>query len=230
MTRNDIHGILGYDIDGYSRRASGHSPEPIRDAVWALTGADLAGTVVDIGAGGGGWTARLLSSGRCERVIAVDLVDSGASAIAGVEFQQRDLSVSALDVPEGSVDWIFAIEVIEHLANPRHFVSEAARCLSKGGRLVVTTPCNESLTSKLSFCFRGYFPAFCDHDYMNSGHITPITELDLRRMTREAGLSRLEFHWPLPGRIPRSSVSWQRLFPWLSGKLWSDCLLAIVEK
>lgn len=219
---------VGCDASAYSLRGRGYSPEPIRDAAWELAGKSARGHVVEVGSGAGGWIERLRQNPFVERVTAVDIVDDGAGTLDGVDFHLLDVSSSPLPCESASVDWVFAVEVVEHLANPRHFVREAHRCLRPGGRVLVTTPCNESLTARLSFLFRGYFPAFCEHDYRMSGHITPVTELDIQRMAREAGFAHVEFSYPLPGRMPKSSVEWQRIFPNLRGKLWSDTLFALL--
>lgn len=222
---------VGCDESAYSRREKGHSPEPLRDAAWEMAGRHAVGRVLDVGSGEGGWIKRLRQQNPDVRhVTAVDIVDGGAGALGGIDFHLLDVSSSSLPCASGSLDWVFAIEVIEHLANPRHFMKEARRCLKAGGGMLVTTPCNDSITARLSFLFRGYFPAFCEHDYRMSGHITPVTELELKRMANEAGFGRVEFRYPLPGRIPRSSVVWQRIVPRLRGKLWSDTLFALLTK
>jgi SAM-dependent methyltransferase len=221
---------LGCDESAYSLRERGYSPEPIRDAAWELAGKHAGGRVIDIGSGAGGWIERLRRNPDVKRVTAVDIVDDGAGALDGIDFHLADVSLSPLPCEAESVDWVFALEVVEHLANPRHFIKEAHRCLKAGGRMLVTTPCNESMTARLSFLFRGYFPAFCEHDYRMSGHITPVTELELKRMSGEAGFGRVEFDYPLPGRIPKSGVVWQRVLPRLRGKLWSDTLFALLTK
>lgn len=41
---------------------------------------------------------------------------------------------------DGSIDFVFALEVIEHLVSPSHLVAEAFRLLAPGGHLLVTTP------------------------------------------------------------------------------------------
>jgi SAM-dependent methyltransferase len=219
--------VIGFDQAGYESRP-GYSPEPIREALWRWVSPDLSGTALDAGAGNGEWTGRLLQSGRFERIIGVDLAEHAPRA--GIEFHTRNLATDALPCDADSLDWVFAVEVIEHLANPRNFVSESYRCLKPGGRLALTTPCNECLTAKLSFMFRGYFPEFCDHAYLTTGHITPVTELDLRRMAAEAGFAKIEFAYPLPGRMPKLSFQWQQFFPFLHGRWWSDTLIAILTK
>lgn len=227
---SQINPVVGIDALAYSQRQKGHSPEAIRNAVWNLICEEIEGDILDTGSGEGGWIKRLKQSSKINRIISVDIVDDGASLIEGVEFEIIDLSYDSLPCQDNSLDWIFAIEVLEHLANPRHFIQESSRCLRTGGRLVITTPCNDSLRAKISFLLRGYFPAFCDSDYSGSGHITPITELDLQRMANESDFQNAQFFYPLPGQLPKLSIKWQSLFPGLSGKLWSDCLIAILTK
>jgi SAM-dependent methyltransferase len=227
---NKMDKIIGFDAQAYSQRVKGYSPEPIRDALWKIVSQELEGDVLDAGSGEGGWIKRLKESPNIRRIISVDIIDNGASQIDGVEFHLTDISQSSLPCRERELDWIFAIEVLEHLANPRNFVKDASRCLNKGGKLVITTPCNDSFRAKFSFLFRGYFPAFCDHDYYAAGHITPILELDLKRMAGEAGFDAVDFFYPLTGRIPKTTIEWQKVNPWLKGKHWSDCLFAILVK
>lgn len=206
------------------------SPEPIREALLALIGHELSGQILEAGSGRGEWIKSLKQLKDIKRIVSVDIVDPGVSKMPGVEFYLCDLSYDPLPFETGELDWIFAIELLEHLANPRHIIMEASRCLRKGGRLVVTTPCNDALTSRLSFLFRGYFPGFCDQVYKYSGHITPLSELDVTRMSTEAKFSRVNFHYPIPGRIPKTNIPWQKFFPFLHGKLWSDNLIAILTK
>lgn len=222
--------IIGYDAQAYTQRSKGHSPTAIYDAAWAIADPTLQGVVLDAGSGEGEWIQRLKKNTSIQKIISVDLVDDGASQIDGVEFHLTDLATIPLPISDHVLDWIFAIEVLEHLANPRHFIKEAARCLKPQGKMLITTPANESLRAKLSFLVRGYFPAFCDHDYSCSGHITPITELDLKRMSQEANFQSLNFFYPLPGLVPGTSLSWQCLFPGLKGKLWSDCMIALLRR
>lgn len=222
---------VGASAEAYKLRPAGLSPEPIRDALWSIVEKDLAGAVLDTGSGGGGWLRRILSRReRLTRVAAVDLVNAGAGDLPGIEFELMDLSRDPLPFADGSFDWVFALEVIEHLANPRHFISEARRVLKPNGQLLLTTPCNDCLTSKLSLLVRGYYPAFNERDYRESGHITPLLEVDLKRIAAEAGFSVTEFMYPLEGRLPTLAVTWQRFVPRLRGKLWSDTLFCRMQK
>lgn len=220
----------GYDAKAYSLREKGYSSNPIRESAFSLIEKDLHGTVLDAGSGEGGWIKFIKDRKKLERITSVDIVDDGVSSISDVEFHICDLSHAKLPCGENTLDWVFAIEVLEHLANPRHFINQSFRCLKPGGKLLITTPCNDSLRARLSYLFRGYFPAFCEHDYLSAGHITPITEFDLIRMSNEMGFSKVDIFYPLPGRIPKLDIEWQKIIPWFNGKLWSDTLFAILTK
>lgn len=45
-----------------------------------------------------------------------------------------------IPLEDGSVDFAFVLEVIEHLVSPSHLLEEASRILAPGGCLLVTTP------------------------------------------------------------------------------------------
>jgi SAM-dependent methyltransferase len=213
----------------YGDRAAGHAPVEIYEALWAGIGKDVSGTVLDCGSGRGNWLGYLA---RCPRVTArhaVDFVDTGAGARPDTSFHRCDLSREALPFSSGEVDWIFAIEVIEHLENPRFFVREAIRVLKAGGKLVLTTPNNSSFRARLSLLLRGWFPSFSEDVYRTSGHITAVLPLDLRRMAREANAS-VRFDYPMPGNLPGLRWKWQTVAPFLRGELWSDFMFAVVTR
>ncbi|MFL6283816.1 MAG: class I SAM-dependent methyltransferase, partial [Pyrinomonadaceae bacterium] len=89
-----------------------------------MAGKYARGRVIDIGSGAGGWIKRLQQRPEVVRVTAVDIVDDGASTLGGVDFHLIDVSSSPLPSASESADWVFAIEVIEHLANPRNLMKE----------------------------------------------------------------------------------------------------------
>lgn len=227
---NKSVATLGYDAEAYALREKGYSPDPIRNATWDLVKADLGGYVLDAGSGEGGWIKRLKQSPEVQKIISTDIFDYGASSISDVEFHLADLSFAQLPCPDAYLDWVFALEVLEHLANPRNFVKQAARCLKKGGKLVISTPCNESVRAKAMFLLKSRFPNFSEYEYREVGHITPITELDLRRMAQEVEFSQVAFYYPISGRIPKTTASWNSVFPFLHGKLYADTLFAILTR
>ena len=87
-------------------------------------------------------------------------------------------------------DVVAAVEVVEHLENPRAFCRELARIVKPGGWVVVTTPNQLSLLSLLTLVVKQRFSAFQDVSY--PAHITALLETDLRRIARNAvsGMSK----------------------------------------
>jgi SAM-dependent methyltransferase len=123
-------------------------------------------------------------------------------------------------------DLVFAIEVIEHLENPRAFVRYAVRLLKPGGTLVVTTVNVLTLTSVANLIVQGAFREFRDGLGMYPAHITPVTPVDAGRILREAGLDEVAIAFTNDGRVPYWDLSFQQLLP-LRGQWFSDNYRAI---
>jgi SAM-dependent methyltransferase len=72
-----------------------------------------------------------------------------------LEIEGVDKVFSATDMPFGScsVDAFFMFNVLHHIAEPRHFLSETDRCLKQKGRIIMIEPTN---TLWASFIFKNY--------------------------------------------------------------------------
>jgi len=73
-------------------------------------------------------------------------------------------------------DGIVAIELIEHLRNPRHFLKECKRILKRGGFIILTFPNWDSKIGRKTFLST------------DSTHITPITEWWIKQIAKELNL------------------------------------------
>ncbi|MDP9339095.1 MAG: methyltransferase domain-containing protein [Acidobacteriota bacterium] len=206
--------------------SGGVSSEVIYDQILRLVqGYDLRGRALDYGAGVGNLARRLLALGRFERVEGADILprpENLPSEIAWHRFDSNEAGV----LPARSFDAVIAAEVLEHLENPRQVAREWFRILKPGGRLILSTPNNESIRSLMALMLRGHFVAFQDSCY--PAHITALLRKDLERILNEAGFSSVRFHFTNFGGLPKlPAVTWQRVsFRLLKGCRFSDNVIA----
>jgi SAM-dependent methyltransferase len=129
------------------------------------------GRVLDLGAGQGALSQRLSDMGF--DVIAVDItVDDWAA---------RDVQCIVVDLDEswlplhamGPFDAVCAVEVIEHVENPRDFLRQVLRLpLADNAPVVVTTPNPLDTFSCITLFTRGWFNWFSPAHYQGGGHIS----------------------------------------------------------
>jgi SAM-dependent methyltransferase len=106
-----------------------------------LAATEIQGDYVLDAACGAGYGKDIIGQGR--HYLGID-IDRDAIAFArdnfGGEFQHG--SVSALDVESQSCDAVVSFETLEHLKDPEIALSEFARVLKRGGKLVGSIPLN----------------------------------------------------------------------------------------
>ena len=144
------------------------------------------------------------------------------------EFHRANLDDGTVPLADAAADVVVAAEVIEHLENPRSFVRELTRLARPGGWIVVTTPNQLSLLSKLTLVLKNQFNAFQDSSY--PAHITALLEQDLRRIMAECGLKDMATEFSRCGRILLTPWHYPR---WLSRSLpraCSDNILVLARK
>jgi 2-polyprenyl-3-methyl-5-hydroxy-6-metoxy-1,4-benzoquinol methylase len=145
--------------------------------------------VLDLGAGSGAMSLRLKDMGL--EVTAADYVAENFRIAEEVPFIRLDLNADFSDDLQERFDGVVAVEIVEHLENPRHFLRQCWRVLKPGGRLVLTTPNVDNPVSKALFVRTGNFLWFADRDYRRDGHITPLMQRQLERCARELGFEQL---------------------------------------
>lgn len=206
--------------------SGGASSDVIYDQILKLVqGYNLRGRALDYGAGVGNLTCKLSALGRFDQVEGADILprpENLPSEIAWHRFDSNEAGV----LPAKSFDAVIAAEVIEHLENPRQVAREWFRILKPGGRLVLSTPNNESVRALMALLVRGHFVAFQDSCY--PAHITALLRKDLARILNEAGFSGVRFRFTDSGGLPRlPAVSWQQVsFGLLKGRRFSDNIIA----
>jgi 2-polyprenyl-3-methyl-5-hydroxy-6-metoxy-1,4-benzoquinol methylase len=190
------------EVEARARQSLGRGHHAIHTMVVQLLQARGAGGVLaDVGCGSGDLGREV--QGRFDTVIGIDAVRYDGLP-SHVTFVRADLDAAPLPLEDASVDVAAAVEVIEHLENPRAFMRELARITRPGGWIVVTTPNQLSALSLLTLVLKGRFSAFQERDY--PAHRTALLEIDLRRMAGECGLDAVEVAYSRRGRLP--------LVPW----------------
>jgi cyclopropane fatty-acyl-phospholipid synthase-like methyltransferase len=144
--------------------------------------------LLDLAAGTGAMSLRMQDLGF--NVTATDYVPENFK-LTTVPFAQSDLNENFSAAYAVLFDAIIASEIIEHLENPRHFARECNKLLAPGGRIILSTPNIESSASVASFLRSGCFAWFSDDDYVNQGHITPLSQWQMEKVFTEAGFKFL---------------------------------------
>ena len=207
-------------------RTGGISAGPIYDAVLRVASPHARGVVLDFGAGSGTVATLMADVPAVTAVTAADLApDAGATSSPKVRWVRADLN-EPLPLPAHGFDLIVAVEIIEHLENPRAVAREWLRLLRPGGTLVMSTPNVECIRSLLALVFRGHFLPFTEPWY--PAHITALTAADVQRVLTEAGFQGVQVGYTDHGRIPKLATTWQQAsLGTLHGRRFSDNLVAV---
>jgi len=118
--------------------------------------------------------------------MAVQGLDLSESAI---QWMENNLGIKGAvgfssDAPEGPFDIITAIEVIEHVPNPRSFLDDLYERIKNGGILVIHTGANDTLTARL--LGRRWW-------YLNPpDHCSIFSRFSLRKIVTDSGFDIIE--------------------------------------
>ncbi|HWZ90251.1 MAG TPA: methyltransferase domain-containing protein [Polyangiaceae bacterium] len=224
--------MVEFNVEERARLSAGESAAVIHDAVLAaLTERGIrAHSLLDVGCGTG--SLRAIVQSRCERYIGADALRHDGFP-ADAEFVLANLDAGRVALPDGTSDVVACIETIEHVENPRALMRELVRLTRPGGLLVVTTPNQLSVLSKLALLTKNEFVHFQERPGLYPAHISALLEVDLVRMCRENGLEDVAVRYSGQGRIPFTARDWPAPFRAGSGRkgrAFSDNVLVVARK
>ncbi|HUQ72728.1 MAG TPA: methyltransferase domain-containing protein [Planctomycetaceae bacterium] len=187
----------------------------------------IGGTLVDLGCGTGDlW--RVIGN-WFDEYLGVDAVRY-AGLPAEAQLLEADLDAGCPNIPDASADVVASIETIEHLENPRAFVRTAARIVKPGGWVVLTTPNQLSLLSKVCLLCSNQYPAFKERPGLYPSHITALLSIDLVRMATEVGLDAVQIVYSQQGRVPLTGRHFPQLLSRWFPRALSDNVLLFARK
>jgi 2-polyprenyl-3-methyl-5-hydroxy-6-metoxy-1,4-benzoquinol methylase len=164
-----------------------------------------ARTVLDLGCGNGSFSAELDSRGFT--VVGCDASESGIAfarqAHPTIDFFVHDISHPMPSGHAGPYDAVVALEVVEHLMQPRQLVMGAYQALRPGGVLVMSTPYHgywKNVALALANCFDDHW-----HPLRDFGHVKFFSRKTLLPLAQEAGFSIKDFI--RVGRVPALACS-----------------------
>jgi 2-polyprenyl-3-methyl-5-hydroxy-6-metoxy-1,4-benzoquinol methylase len=214
------------EVERRARQSRGQSDAALYATVARLLiDRHAAGTLADVGCGTGDlWRA---VGGVFTRCVGIDAVRYDGLP-ADVDLRIADLDTRSLPIGDASVDVAAAVEVIEHLENPRALVRELVRIVRPGGWIVVTTPNQLSVLSLLTLVVKGRFSAFQDSAY--PAHRTALLEIDLHRIARECRLRDEAIAYTHRGRVPLTPWHYPRAVARLAPRRLSDNVVLIARR
>jgi 2-polyprenyl-3-methyl-5-hydroxy-6-metoxy-1,4-benzoquinol methylase len=228
ITSYDSEKIGQIDIENRARQSQGISNNAIYEMVSkALLKQHLSnGILVDVGCGAGNlWS---FVNHQRHYYIGVDAVRYEGFPDEA-EFIAHNFDAGQVPLADESADVVLSVETIEHLENPRAFVRELVRLTKPGGLVIITTPNQLSLLSKLTLVLKNQFNAFQEAPGLYPTHITALLEIDLIRIFQESGLTDIQVEFTDHGRIPFTSWLWPRKLGF-RGRAFSDNILCLGMK
>jgi SAM-dependent methyltransferase len=193
--------------------------------------------VLDLGAGEGAFSHRLLDAGL--QVSAAEL-EPGRFRL-DLPCQNLNLNEDFHDKWNEKFDLVVAIEILEHLHDPRHFIRNCLELVKPDGYLLVTSPNTESWLSRIRFLRDGHFLWFDESDYDGYGHVTPIFTWQVRQICRELGaevrvsgtkysLLRLRLGENWIGKLKNKAFYLRVLLPLMKGPKDGEINIYLIKK
>lgn len=179
----------GRSYNGILIHAAPKLHESVADVI--LQRFDKSKPILELGAGSGALTARLIDLGFT--VVPVDL-DGKSWKVNSVNVVEANLNNAdwVERLPISKFDQIVAVELIEHLENPKKFLRDIAELLTVGGSAIITTPNVFCADSLIKIVFRQTFYCFDRLQYTESGHISILPSWLIELFAQDAGLKICE--------------------------------------
>jgi 2-polyprenyl-3-methyl-5-hydroxy-6-metoxy-1,4-benzoquinol methylase len=194
-----------------------------------------SGSLLDLGSSDGATLGHIAELRPDLKLFASDIAGCPENYPQGCEFQRADFEHDKLRWPDGSMDAITCMQLVEHLHDLSSLLKETVRLLKPGGRVFFETPHPKTLS--LSSPPMAAAGTFTLNFYDDRSHTKIVPMGALAAMTREVGLiveaTGISRNWlfaashPFFQFLPPSRKKFTALTHWLG---WSAFLVASRQK
>ena len=186
------HSVWGRSYRGLPIKSDFRVHDTAFDIIKSRFGSQKSLKVLDIATGTGAFAQRTLDSFPYWDLEINDFENQATSLDLMRYKLDLNLNFSG-EFAESGYDLIIAIEIIEHLENPWHFMREVRKLLRKDGVLVLSTPNGDSTLDRLTYLIDGHPSYFGERGYTNSGgHITQIPDWLFKKIAKISCYSSVE--------------------------------------
>jgi 2-polyprenyl-3-methyl-5-hydroxy-6-metoxy-1,4-benzoquinol methylase len=166
------------------RGSLGSSANEIHEAVVAAARPATGLTWLDIGCGTGAVLRIIRDRYQPARLRGVDILNwLDPDLHDDVEFTSGPAESATVGLEP--VDRVLMVEVLEHLESPWTVLRRAARLVTPGGMVILSTPNLESLRNRLGMLLQAQLSSFRAD---NPAHLTPVLLHNVRRILGDEGL------------------------------------------
>lgn len=196
---------------------------------------------LDIACGQGAFSKRLLDKGI--KVESADIDSDHFKYKDILPFHCVDINApsfeSFCESNENKYDLVVSMETIEHIENPWSLIRGLKRMCKPDGHIIISTPNIETPYCKVYFLINNVFNSFTMASFNESGHINPITELEMKIISDELKIKLLNVlgggNYPILWLTPdiKRCIPWSLvnviLFPFTRKKNFSWCKIYLLK-
>jgi len=142
---------------------------------------------LEIGCAGGYTLAWLKSAGYCQWAAGVELhTDLGVGVDTIDEFFKLDIENQLPAIPQGSIDLLLCLDVLEHLIDPWGAIRRLDGLLKPGGMLIISVPNIRNYHVLVDLAVRGKF-AYSESGVLDRTHLRFFTRSSAIELAESAG-------------------------------------------
>jgi len=115
--------------------------------------------ILDVGCGDGNFTVMIAKACKAREVYGIEISEKGVEMARknGIKCYQLDVDEEDFPFEDNYFNALTALELIEHLYDPDHFLDEVYRVLKPDGLFILSTPNLASIHNRIALLF-GYQP------------------------------------------------------------------------